>query len=94
VGPIYNGAQVEKPQFYKGQIHGLMRFRIFLYFHDTVPVAGQMYLFFAKGPPTGDGYSVLKMLPGTKDNVQATILVVLKERAAKKLQGIQQQQGH
>jgi hypothetical protein len=91
VGPTYDRAAVEKPEFYKGQIHGMALLQIFVNngYKETAPVAGQMYLFFGKQPPTGGGYPVLKILVATKANVDATIAAVLKDRAQNKLQQVQ-----
>jgi hypothetical protein len=98
VGPIYVGAQVdggtplEKGHMLKGQPGAPMTLTIYLNDsqHETLPVVGQSYLFFVQGPRANGGYGVMKMLPMTKGNLQVTLHAVLKERAQKKLQQIQQ----
>jgi hypothetical protein len=92
LGPISKGAKIESPTFYKGKVAGPIPLTIALNDsrHETVPVTGQSYLIFGQGPRAGGEYFVMKMLPATMENRRATLLAVLKERAQKKLQQVQQ----
>jgi hypothetical protein len=92
VGPTFKGAKVESPAFIKGNVAGPIPLTIGRddLLHETSPLAGQSYLIFAAGPLAHGEYLVMKMLSATRENRQATLLAVLKERAQKKLQQVQQ----
>jgi hypothetical protein len=86
IGPIYTGAQATGAAFYKGHAGEPIHLTIFLNNgqHETVPLVGQNYLFFAQGPPINGEYRVMKMLAATMENRRATLRAVMTEQMQQK----------
>jgi hypothetical protein len=91
----YGGTKVNVAQTYKGSVDRKISVTIDALDldHEQAPLAGNKYVFFVrKNTETGsDAFTVLKLLPATKDNIITAMLAVLKERTKAKLLEIEKE---
>jgi hypothetical protein len=96
-GPEYHGARVEVKELLKGAFDAHNSVSIYpnSVKKEVPPQAGGLYLFFiAKTDPNSgfaDPFTILKLVPDTRDNFRKVVLEVLKARASAKLLEIETQ---